>query len=89
MNAFITSQFGYCSLIWMCHSRKILGQINKIHGRALRIVYTDYTSSLDELVEKSGSVTLYHKNLQQLATEICKALNGISSSLMRTDSGCT
>ena len=30
MNAFITSQFGYCPLIWMCHSKKILGQINKI-----------------------------------------------------------
>ena len=66
----------------MCHSRKIPGQINKIHERALRIVYTDYTSSLDELIEKSVSVTLHHKNLQQLATEIYKALNGISSSLM-------
>ena len=62
--------------------KKILGQINKIQERALRIVYTDYTSSFDELIEKSGSVTLHHKNLQQLATEIYKALNGISSSLM-------
>ena len=79
MNAFITSQFGYCPLIWMCHSRKILGQI---HERALRIVYSDYTSSFDELIEKSGSVNLHHKNLQQLATKIYKALNGISSSLM-------
>ena len=28
MNAFITSQFGYCPLIWMCHSRKIHRQID-------------------------------------------------------------
>ena len=34
MNAFITSQFGYCPLIWMFHNRKMLKQINRIHERA-------------------------------------------------------
>ena len=67
MNAFITSQFGYCSLI--CHSKKILGQINKIQERALRIVYTDYMSSFDELIEKSGSVTKIYSNLQRKYTK--------------------
>ena len=57
MNAFITSQFGYCPLIWMCHSRKILRQINKIHERALRIVYMGNASSFDELLEKLGSAS--------------------------------
>ena len=82
MNAFITSQFGYCPLVWICHSRKINNQINKIHERALRIVFMDYTSSFVELVKKSGSVSLHHRNLQQLAIEIYKALNNISSTLM-------
>ena len=68
--------------VWMCHSRKIHKQINKIHERALRIVYMDYTSSFDELIKKSGSVSLHHRNLQQLAIEIYKALNNISSTLM-------
>ena len=52
MNAFITSQFGYCPLIWMCHNRNIHRQINKIHERALRIVYVDNNSSFDELLKK-------------------------------------
>ena len=39
-------------------------------------------SSFDEQIEKAGPVTLHHRNLQQLATEIYKALNGVSSSLM-------
>ena len=82
MNAFITSQFGYCPLIWMCHNRKINRQINKIHERALRIVYMDNTSSFDELLIKSGSVSIHHRNLQQLAIEIYKALNNSSSTLM-------
>ena len=42
----------------------------------------DYTSSFVELVKKSGSVSLHHRNLLQLAIEIYKALNNISSTLM-------
>jgi len=44
MNTFITSHFNYCSLVWMCHSRTLNNQINRIHHRALNIVYRDYTS---------------------------------------------
>ena len=82
MDAFIISQFGYCPLIWMCHNRKAHKQINKIHERSLRIVYSENTSSFQELLEKSGSVSIHDRNLQQLAIEIYKALNNLSSSLM-------
>ena len=34
MKAFITSQFNYCPLIWMFHSRQLNNQINKILERA-------------------------------------------------------
>ena len=44
MKAFINSQFGYCPLVWMFHSRKLNNRINKIHERALRIVYKDDSS---------------------------------------------
>ena len=56
--------------------------INKIHERSLRIVYRDNTSSFDVLLERSGSVSIHHKNLQFLAVEIYKALNKLSSPLM-------
>ena len=64
MDAFISSHFNYCSLVWMCHSRKLNNQINRIHHRALRIVYRDYTSSFESLLEKSNSVTIHMKNIQ-------------------------
>ena len=67
MNAFITSQFGYCPLIWMCYNRNIHKQIDRIHERALRIVYTDNNSSFEDLLKKSGSVTIHHRNLQHMA----------------------
>ena len=82
MNAFITSQFSYCPLIWMCHSRSLNSQINRIHERALRIVHRDNVSSFEQLLKLSGSIKIHHRNLQLLAIEIYKALHNLSSPLM-------
>ena len=41
MKAYITSQFGYCPLVWMFHSRSLNNKINSLHERALRITYSD------------------------------------------------
>ena len=68
MKAFITSQFSYCPLIWMFHSRALNNKINTIHERSLRITYNDRTSTFEELLRKDNSVTIHHRNLQVLAT---------------------
>lgn len=39
MKTFIDSQFNYCPLTWMFHSRIMNNKINKLHERALRIAY--------------------------------------------------
>ena len=52
MKSFITSQFGYCPLIWMFHSRCLNNKINSIHDRALRTTYGDKTSTFRQLLEK-------------------------------------
>ena len=82
MNAFVTTQFSYCPLLWMCHSRTMHAQLNKIHERALRMVYRDHVSSFQVLLEKSGPVTIHHRNLQHLAIEIYKVLHNLSPSFM-------
>ena len=41
MNALIRSQFSYCSLVWMAHSRTLNNKIDRLHKRCLRIVYND------------------------------------------------
>ena len=82
MNAFIHSQFRYCPLIWMCHTRTIHSLINNIHERELRIVYKDDVASFEILLEKSGSVSIHHRNLQALPIEVYKSLNSLSSPLM-------
>ena len=82
MKAFIESQFGYCPLIWMFHSRQLNNKINKLQERALRIVYKDTYSTFDELLRKDNSFTLHHKNLQKLATGMYKINNNLSPLLM-------
>ena len=72
MNVVIFSQFGYCPLVWMFHSRKLNNRINNIHERALRIVYRDYGSTFQQLLKQNKSVTIHQRNLQILATEIFK-----------------
>ena len=46
MEAFIASEFGYCTLKCMLHCRKLNGPTNDLHERVLRIVYQDYASLL-------------------------------------------
>ena len=84
MNAFITSQFSYCPLVWMSHSRAMNNRINKIHEKALRLVYKDKTNlSLDDLLKKDKSVSIHQRNLQILATEIYKARNDLGPEIMK------
>ena len=70
--AFITSQFSYCSFVWMCHSRTVNNKTNKLQGRALRLVYDDRESTFEELHQNDKSLSIHHQNLQVLATEKCK-----------------
>ena len=78
MKAFIKSQFGYCPLVWMNHSRKLNNRISRIHERALRVAYNDNVSSFQELLLKDNSVTIHNRNLQFLVTEMFKVKLGIS-----------
>ena len=78
MKTFIESQFNYCPLIWMCHSRSLNTKINKLHERALRVVYKDDNLTFEQLLEKDNSVTIHDRNLRKLAIEMYKVKNNLS-----------
>ena len=77
MKTFIQSQFNYCSLTWMFHSRILNNKINKLHERTLRLVYKNENLTFQDLLELGNSVTLHQKKLQKLATEMYKAKNNL------------
>ena len=81
MKSFFLSQFSYCPLIWMCHSRKLNSRINRLHERSLRVVYGDNLSSFEELLLRDQSFTIHERNIQNLAIELFKVQNGIGPSL--------
>ena len=77
------SQFNYCPLVWMCHSRGLNNKTNNIHKRALRIAYQEKKSNLQYLLQKRKSVSIHMKNLQYLATEIFKVKSCLSPEIMK------
>ena len=83
MKTFIQSQFNYCPLVWMFHNRTLNNKINRLHERALRIVYKNEDLTFQELLDKDHSVTIHQRNLQRLATEMYKIKNHLSPLLMQ------
>ena len=82
LKAFIESQFSYCPLIWMFHSRALNNRINRLHERALRLVYKDSLLTFNDLLLKDNSFTIHHRNLQKLAIEMYKLINNLSPPIM-------
>ena len=45
-------------------TRSANNKINKLHERALRIVYDDNNSKFEELLGKDSSFTIHHQNIR-------------------------
>ena len=64
-NAFINSQFNYAPIIWMfCRKTQYL-KIQKIHHKALKIVFNS-DKSYEELLQMNNEVTIHQKHLRTL-----------------------
>ena len=83
IKSFVTSQFSYCLLIWMFHSRRLNSEVNSIHERALRITYQDKTSTFKKLRNKTTPVSIHHRNLQVSAVEMFKIHGDLSPKILR------
>ena len=82
LNVFITSQFSYAPVVWMFHNRKLNNHINRIHERALRIVYQDQNSAFEKLLANDGSFKFHGRNLQRLFIEIFKIKMKLAPEIM-------
>ena len=66
LNSIIKSQFSYCPLIWMFCSRSL----------------NDHVSTFQDILEITKEKTIHQNNLESLAKEIYKFLNGLSLPIM-------
>ena len=83
MKTFIESQLNYCPLIWMCHSRGLNQRINKLHERALTVVYKNSKLTFEQLLEKDESFTTHERNLQKLTIEMYKVKRNLCPKLFQ------
>ena len=83
MKAYVISQFWYCPLVWMFHSRDLNNKIDSLHERALRITYGDRSSSFEDLLKKDNSVSIHYRNIQVLVTELFKVKNNVAPEIMK------
>ena len=82
LNTFFMSQFNYCPLTWMCHSRAKNNKINRLHERCLRIIYEDKASTFEQLLEKDSSVSIHTRNLRFLAVEMFKVVKSLAPTII-------
>ena len=80
---FIESQFSYCPLVWMFHNRDINNRINRLHERALRLVYNDFEIPFQELLHIDKACTIHQRNIQTLALEIFKTKNNLNPEFVK------
>ena len=66
----------------MLHSRQLNNKINRIHERALSVVYKDDVSSFETLLIKDESFTVHERNIQSLAIELYKIAYHLSPKIM-------
>ena len=59
--------------------RKANNRINRLHERALRVIYDNYNLNFSELLEKDKSFTIHHQNIQMLCIEMYKIVNNGSN----------
>ena len=83
MSSFVHSHFRYAPLVWMFQSRKINNKINKVHKKALRLLYNDSESTFDELLKKDEGFTVHETNIQKLMLEMFKAKNELEPNLLQ------
>ena len=82
LKVFPESQFGYCPLTWMFHSRRANSKINHIHERALHVAYKSNASSFEEFLELDKSFKIHHRNIRSLAIELFKIKYHLSVTIM-------
>ena len=60
-------------MVWMFHDRGLNNNINKIHERALQIVYRDDETTFEEMLIRDNSISIHHRNIHTVAIEMFKA----------------
>ena len=83
LSSFVHSHFSYAPLVFMFNSRELNNKINRVHKRALRILFNDEESTFEELLKRDEAFTVHERSIQKLLTEMFKAKNKLEPHLLQ------
>ena len=72
VNSFVQSQFSFAPLVWMLCGKDANKKINRVHYKFLQVIYEDYTSTFEQLLNKYNAFTIHQRNIQNLLIEMHK-----------------
>jgi hypothetical protein len=76
--SFIYGNFSYCPVTWLFCGKVNSNRLEKIQERALRYVFSDYSSPYDVLLTRGNLLPLSLYRLRFLALELYKCVNGLN-----------
>ena len=72
-------------MVWIFSTAKSLNKIESLQKRALRFLYSDYSISYEDLLEKVGKVKMSEHRLRNLSAEIYKTINTLNPEFMNNN----
>ena len=80
--SFIMSNFNHCPIAWHFCNQSSVNKMEKIQLRALRFIYDDFESPLQDLLQKNGVLPLHISRMKLMAMEVFKIVNNIAPSYL-------
>ena len=80
--AFISSNFNYCDIVWHFCSNRSTYKIEEVHKNALRVTLNNYTSLYSDMLEVIKRLTLYISRIKNIAIETFKSVKGLNPEYM-------
>ena len=77
-NSFVASNLNYCPLVWHFCGVTNSKKVDKIQERCLRIIFKDYESSYDTLLDMANVPSLMISRLRALVLEVYKSIHNLN-----------
>ena len=81
-NSFVSSNFGYCPVVWMFCGKTADNNIYRVQKRALQALYNDFDSSYDALCLKGNHSKIHNVNIKHLLVEVYKSIHNESPAIL-------
>ena len=76
------SNFEYCAVVWHFCGKMNNNKIEKIQKRRLRIVYSDYNATYENLPTRLGTITMLQRRVCKILIEVYKSINEMNPAFL-------